>query len=313
MTALVLRGFGGLSGPLPFMRWRFAGFGLTLALTLLTFAALAVTGLNLGLDFTGGVLVEATASHPFDAGALRAALAAAGQPEAVVQLADGGTTALIRVGVESEAAGPAALSAIRDAFGVSVEIRNAEVVGPKVSNELFWSGGLACLAAVAMIAIYVWFRFEAKFGLAAFLTTFHDVIMIVGLFAVTGLTFDLNIIAAMLAIAGYSINDTVVVFDRIRENLARDRTASVESVIDRSVTETLRRTMMTSGTTLAVSVTLMLFGGPVLFGFAAAVTFGILVGTYSSIFVAAPLVVHLPGALPGRREPKALALEAARP
>ncbi len=214
-----------------------------------------------------------------------------------MQLGDGGLAAFVRSG---GANGAETLDRIRAAIGSSAEIRSEEAVGPKVSAELLRQGGLASLAAVAAIAVYVWLRFEAKFGVAAFVTTLHDVIMLVGLYAVTGLSFDMTSIAALLAIAGYSINDTVVVFDRIREALRRDKAAPVGEIIDRAVTETLRRTLMTSGTTLAASVSLMALGGPVLFGFAAAVSFGILIGTYSSIFVAAPLLLHLPGALPGR-------------
>jgi preprotein translocase SecF subunit len=288
------------SAPFTFSRWRWVGFGVTLALTLATLAALVVDGLAFGLDFTGGVIVEARSAASFDAGALRAALAAAGVPDAVVQLGDGGGSAFVRApyldGVDS-------VERIREALGAGAEIRSAEAVGPKVSGELLRGGAIACLLAVAGIAIYVWLRFEAKFGVAAFLTTLHDVVMIIGLFAVTGMTFDLSTVAAMLAVAGYSINDTVVVFDRIRETLGREPDSPIESVIDRSITETLRRTLMTSVTTLVTTVALMVLGGPVLFGFAAAITFGVLIGTYSSIFVAAPLLIHLPGRLPGRGEP----------
>ncbi len=288
--------------PIPFSRLRHLGFAVTLSLLLATGVSLGLRGLNLGLDFTGGVLVQAQRAAPFDVSALRGALSANGIPEAVVQLSDEGRAALIRSGLRDAEEGAQAriVAGVRAALGEGATLRSVETVGPKVSGELLRDGILAALLSVAAIAVYVWLRFEAKFGIAAFVTTFHDVAMIVGLFAITGLEFDLTTIAAMLAIAGYSINDTVIVFDRIRETLAIDRAAPIGEVIDRAVTDTLRRTLMTSGTTLVTSVALLAIGGPVLFGFAAAMTFGILVGTYSSIFVAAPLLIHLPGKLPGR-------------
>ncbi|PJA60805.1 MAG: protein translocase subunit SecF [Rhodobacterales bacterium CG_4_9_14_3_um_filter_71_31] len=276
-----------------FVRLRRVGFAVSLALLLLTGAAVVSGGLALGLDFTGGVLVEAGRASGWAASDLRAALAAAGVADASVQIAGDGLTALVRAGGDA-----ATLEAIRGALtAADGVIRAAEAVGPRVSAELLRDGALASVSAVAAIAVYVWLRFEARFGLAAFLTTLHDVALMVGFFALSGLTFDLTSVAAMLAVAGYSINDTVIVFDRIRETLARDRAAPLPGVIDRAITETLRRTLMTSGTTLMASVTLMALGGPVLFGFAAAVTVGVALGTLSSIFVAAPLLLHLPGAL----------------
>lgn len=282
--------------PLPFSRWRFAGFAVAGLVLVATFAALALRGLPLGLDFSGGVLVEARAPAPWDAAALRAELAAAGLPEAAVQLAEGGRAALVR----SQQTGAEALRAVRAALGPGAEILREDLVGPRVSAEVLRDGALAAFGAVAAIAVYVWLRFEAKFGAAAFLTTLHDVVAMAGFFAVTGLSFDLTSIAALLAVAGYSINDTVVTFDRVRETLGRLPSATDAQVIDRAVTDTLRRNLTTSGTTLAATGALMIFGGPVLFGMAAAVTFGVALGTLSSIFVAAPLLLHLPGRMPGR-------------
>ena len=283
---------------LPFSRWRFSGIAVIISALLVTAGTLAFFGLNLGLDFTGGVLVEARSPTGFDVGAIRAGLGAAGLETASIQLSDGGTSALVRVPSD----GGGALDAVRSALGAGAELRSQEAVGPKVSGELLRRGLTASLATVVAIAVYVWLRFETRFGLAAFLTTLHDVALMVGFYAVTRLPFDLTSIAAILLIAGYSINDTVVVFDRLREWLRKSREMPLEEVIDRSITETLRRTMMTSGTTMVTSLSLMIFGGPALFGFAAAVTFGIAVGTVSSIFVAAPLLLHLPGPLPGRAE-----------
>ncbi|MWD27719.1 protein translocase subunit SecF [Aquicoccus sp. SCR17] len=281
---------------IPFTRWRRAGFATSVALLLLTCLSLALHGLNLGIDFTGGTVVEARLAAPEPLEQLRQRLAGAGFAESVVQTLDDGATVLIRL-KSSDVGAPAKL---QEALGAGTEIRSQAVIGPKVSSGLLRSGVEASLLAVGVIAVYVWLRFEARFGLSALLTTLHDVVMMVGFFSVTGLSFDLTAIAALLLIAGYSINDTVVVFDRLRETLGRQRDMALTEAIDRSVTSTLRRTLMTSGSTLATSVSLMIFGGPVLFPFATAVTFGICAGTLSSIFVAAPMLLHLPGRLPGR-------------
>ena len=292
----------GRAAPLPFTRWRRLGFVVSLALLVATFAALGFRGLDLGIDFTGGVSVEASLGREADAAALetlRGRLAAEGLPGAEAQGLDGGSV-LIRL--PPGEGGSAAADAVSRALGAGAEIRSVDVVGPKVSGELFRSGAIASFLAVLGIAIYIWLRFEARYAFAAFVTTAHDVAMVVGLFAITRLPFDLTSIAALLAVAGYSINDTVVVFDRIRETLGRPGSAPLPIVIDQAVTETLRRTLMTSGTTLAATVSLMIFGGPALFGFAAATTFGIALGTLSSICIAAPLLLHLPGALTRRAE-----------
>ncbi|XDA99246.1 protein translocase subunit SecF [Sulfitobacter sp. LCG007] len=287
-------------GSLPFTRFRLIGFAFTLALLLATGASLALRGLDLGLDMTGGTLLEVRSDSVIDAGTLRARLLAQGVEGAGVQLADDGHSALLRIPPEAGRAADTATDPVERVLTPDMKIVSEAHVGSKVSAEVFRDGLTASLAAVAAIGIYIWLRFDAKFGVAAFLTTLHDVILILGLFSVTGMSFDLTSIAAMLAIAGYSINDTVIVFDRVREVLGKCRHLSVEAAIDRAITGTLSRTLMTSGTTLAATVSLMIFGGPVLFGFAAAVTFGIVIGTYSSIFVAAPLLIHIPGQLPGR-------------
>ncbi|MBW7837938.1 MAG: protein translocase subunit SecF, partial [Sphingomonadales bacterium] len=174
-----------------------------------------------------------------------------------------------------------------------VSYRRVEFVGPKVSGELVQVGVEAVLISLAAILVYIWFRFEWQFGLAAVITTFHDVMMTIGVFSLTGMQFDLTIIAALLAIVGYSLNDTVVVFDRIRENLRKYRKMDLRELIDLTINETLSRTTMTSFTTLLAVLALFIFGGEVIHGFAAAMIWGILLGTYSSIFVAAPLLPWL--------------------
>jgi preprotein translocase subunit SecF len=289
--------------PFAFMKIRALGFIVTFVLLAATIGALMTRGLNFGLDFTGGVLVEAAHSgQPFDAETVRKQIAAAGIEDAAITLTDNGRTAVVRLPPLNEGQELDQLAnGVKSALGEGIVILKTDAVGPKVSGELLTYGVGAAVLAVIGIAIYVWFRFESRFGWAALLTTFHDVLVIVGLFAITGMTFDLTSIAAILTIAGYSINDTVVVFDRIREMLKKYKKLSFTQIIDESITATLSRTIMTSFTTLITSLVMMFLGGPVLFGFAAAISFGIIVGTYSSIFVAAPLLIYLPGKLPGQR------------
>jgi preprotein translocase subunit SecF len=192
------------------------------------------------------------------------------------------------------------------ALGPGVTVRDAKAMGGKVSDELRFAGVLACVMAMLAIALYIWFRFESKFAWSALITTFHDVYAVVGLFSISQwtpwpLTFDLTIVAAVLTVAGYSINDTVVVFDRIREMLKKYKKVPLPQIVDISITATLSRTLITSIATLLASFAMMALGGPVLFGFAMAIVFGIFIGTLSSIFVAAPLLIHLPGRVPGSR------------
>jgi preprotein translocase SecF subunit len=283
-----------------FMRWRGWGFAVTFAIFLATTASLSLQGLNLGLDFTGGVVIEASRAAPFDAAALRVAMESTGLPEVAVQLADGGTTAFISTNAVTDlASADPIVRAITAALPEGAALERTEAISAKVSGELLRGGLLAAGLAVVLIALYVWFRFESKFGFGALITTFHDVYVILGLFSITRLTFDLTTIAAILAIAGYSINDTVIVYDRIREMLKKHRRTPLPQIIDLAVNATLSRTIVTSGTTLLTSLAILLLGGPVLFGFAAAISFGIFVGTFSSIFVAAPMLIHLPGKTPG--------------
>lgn len=288
--------------PLPFMKLRYPGFAITVVILIVSIFSLATRGLNMGLDFTGGVLIEAAQVEPFDASVVRQQIADVGFTDSAVNLADNNHTAIIRLPVLDTGEDVETVTRqITAALGPTVEIRKTDAVGPKVSGELLRDGMIASLLAVVAIALYIWFRFESKFGWAAFLTTLHDVIAVLGFFSITQLTFDLTIVAGVLTVAGYSINDTVVVFDRIREMLKKFKKLSVMRIIDISITSTLTRTLITSVSTLLATITMILLGGAVLQGFAIAITFGILIGTYSSIFVAAPLLVHLPGRLPGTR------------
>jgi preprotein translocase SecF subunit len=292
---------------LPFMKYRFVGFLVTSAIFIATTISLVTQGLNMGLDFTGGVQVEAAQATPFDVEKVRADIANAGfGNDSNITTADEGTTVLIRVPLEEGADIEATTRKVTSVLDKGVVIRGTSSVSGKVSDELFMSGVIASIMAVVGIALYVWFRFESKFGWGAFITTFHDVYAVVGLFSMSQwtpwpLTFDLTIVAGVLTVAGYSINDTVVVFDRIREMLKKYKKLALPKIIDISITATLSRTLITSLATMIAAATMLFLGGPVLFGFAASIVFGIVIGTYSSIFVAAPLLMYLPGRIPGAR------------
>lgn len=288
--------------PFPFMKIRWIGFIVTGIIFAATTFSLATQGLNLGLDFTGGVQIEATQAAPFDVAFVRDEIAKAGFHESVVTTSNAGKTVIIRLPVETGAEEvPAITQKVTQVLGSGVSVQVPAVVGPKVSGELFMSGVLASILAVVAIGAYVWFRFEVKFGTGAFITTFHDVYAVVGLFSITQLTFDLTIVAGVLTVAGYSINDTVVVYDRIREMLKKYKKLPITEVIDISITSTLSRTLITSLATMIAAASMAFLGGPVLFGFAVSIVFGIVIGTYSSIFVAAPMLIHLPGRLPGAK------------
>jgi preprotein translocase subunit SecF len=292
--------------PFPFMKMRFVGFLVTGVIFAVTTISLATQGLNMGLDFTGGVQVEAAQATPFKVDQVRAEVAKAGFNESNITSADDGTTVLIRVPLEEGADVEATTRKVTEALGQGVTIRKTDTVSGKVSGELFQSGVIAALMAVVGIGLYVWFRFESKFGWGAFITTFHDVYAVVGLFSISQwtpwpLTFDLTIVAGVLTVAGYSINDTVVVFDRIREMLKKYKKLPLNRIIDISITSTLSRTLITSLATMIAAGTMLFLGGPVLFGFAVSIVFGIIIGTYSSIFVAAPLLLYLPGRIPGSK------------
>ena len=287
--------------PLPFMKIRWIGFLVTIAMIVVTTVSLATQGLNMGLDFTGGVQIEATRTKPFDVETVRTEVRNAGFEESNVTTSEGGGTIIIRVPLEAGSSVEQIGKKLEAALGAGAVVRKTDNVSGKVSDELFVKGVLACLLAVVGIGAYVWLRFEVKFGTGAFLTTFHDVYAVVGLWSVTQMTFDLTIVAGVLTVAGYSINDTVVVYDRIREMLKKYKKLTVSQVIDISITATLSRTLMTSVTVMLSALAMIFLGGAVLAGFGIAIVFGVVIGTYSSIFVAAPLLIHLPGRIPGAK------------
>ena len=279
-----------------FVAKRWWAFSVTIILMLITVGALAIKGLNLGIDFKGGILIEAKAPQAIDTAALHTELNQLNLGEVMLQQFGSPDDILIRIQRQEgdEAAQMHAIQSVRDKLGTTYEYRRVEVVGPTVGKELFHAGILATVLAMLAISLYVGLRFEWQFGVAALIATFHDVLTTVGLYAVLQLDFNLTAVAALLTLAGYSINDTVVVFDRIRETLRRQKSNDLRSVINDSVNQMLSRTVMTSGTTLLALLPLVLVGGTTLINFSAALTWGIFVGTYSSIYVAAALLLYMP-------------------
>lgn len=259
--------------------------------------SMVVRGLRLGLDFTGGTLIEAGYSAAADLGTVRKALAEGGFPDAVVQNFGSARDVLVRLapreGEDSVEISTRVLAVLQKATTDEVTMRRVEYVGSQVGGELIEKGGLAMLFALMGILIYVALRFEWRFALGALLATIHDALFTVGFFSLFQVEFDLTVLAAVLAVIGYSLNDTIVVFDRIRENFRRMRTESVAEVMNASINQTLSRTIMTAFTTMLVVVALYFFGGQVVHGFSLALILGILIGTVSSIYVASPLAMWL--------------------
>ena len=258
--------------------------------------SLAVRGLEFGIDFTGGTVVEVGYPQAVDLEPVRATLYRAGFEGAVVQHFGTAHDVLIRIAprddIDKAELSNRALDALR-ARDSTVELRRVEFVGPQVGEELTEQGGLAMLIALGAIFLYVMFRFEWKFSAGAVVALFHDVLITLGVFSVLGLDFNLTVLAAILAVIGYSLNDTIVVFDRIRENFRRMRRGTSEAVINRSLNQTLSRTLMTSLTTLLVLIALFILGGELIHGFATALIIGVVIGTYSSIYVASTFTLWL--------------------
>jgi preprotein translocase subunit SecF len=270
-----------------FMSQRKLAIWFSGSLLLVSIFSFATKQLNWGLDFTGGTLVEVHYSATADLNAIRSTLEAQGYAGSSVVSFGSDQDVMIRLPQGySDEEGVALLSVLQQTFVGDVELRRMEFVGPQVGDELREQGGLAMLLAIGLVTLYVAFRFQLKFALGAVAALLHDVIITLGFFSLTGMEFNLTVLAAILAVVGYSINDTIVVFDRIRENFRKLRRAEPVEVVDISISETLARTLVTSGTTLMVVVALALFGGDMIFGFAIALIVGVLIGTYSSIYVA---------------------------
>jgi len=285
---------------IPFVRYRYWAYAFSGLLVLLTLILLPTKGLNLGIDFRGGILIEVgmpTAAP--DLAAMRSALGDLGLGEVALQ--EFGSPSDILIRVEHQAGGEQGQitavnevkAALAEHFGPDVSYRRVEFVGPKVSEDLLWAGTQATVYALIAILVYVWFRFEWQFAVGAVVALIHDAVTTLGIISLFGLEFNLATIAAILTIIGYSINDTVVIYDRVRENLRRYKAMPLPELIDRSINETLARTVMTSLTTLLALLALLLAGGPTIRGFTIAMIWGIVIGTYSTIYVASPIVLHL--------------------
>ena len=279
-----------------FMGRRMIAGAVSASLLVVSVVALAVFGLNRGLDFTGGALVEVGFDAPVEPQDVRQQLESAGFARAVVQNFGSETEVLIRVppqpSVDQSTVGDEILALLGDAYG-GVALRRSEVVGPAVGEELTEKGGIAMLVALAVVMLYIMFRFTGKFAVGAVTALAHDVIIALGAFAIFRWTFNLAELAAILAVIGYSLNDTIVVSDRIRENFRLVRRGKPVDIINRSLNETLERTLVTSLTTLLVLVALLVAAGEQIRGFATALTIGVVVGTYSSIYVAASMLLAL--------------------
>jgi len=281
-----------------FMKWRNIALILSLIASIASLVLVGVRGLNLGIDFVGGQVVRATFAQPVDIEDLRGKVASLDVGEASIQEFGDNRTYQIRL-PKPEGPDAAANQVVTEVRAMvqkeypGVQITAGESVSGKVSAELAWDGALAIAFAMMGIAIYIWFRFEWQFGVGALLTLFHDVAMVLGFFAVTQLQVDLNIVAAFLALVGYSLNDTVVIYDRIRENLRKYRKMEIVSLINFSLNETLSRTIVTSLAIMIALAVLLALGPDVLFGLTIAILLGTFIGTYSSIYIAAPALVWM--------------------
>ena len=284
-----------------FVKWRYAAFAVDGLLLLVAIVSIWTNGFNLGIDFRGGVLLEAKAAHSIEISDVRARVGSRGLNDVQVQYVAGGacdtparSCILIRARPGAGQTEDAAAAAIKHKLGSEYTFRNTQVIGPKVSGELFRDGILATVLAVVMISIYVAVRFEWQYGVGALIATGHDVFVTAGLYAFTQLDFSINSVAALLLLAGYSINDTVVVFDRLRENRRKFKRMPLAELINLSTNQIATRTTLVSVATALTIIPLLFFGGPALFDFSAAILFGILVGTFSSTYVAAMLLLYLP-------------------
>jgi preprotein translocase subunit SecF len=281
-----------------FMRWRNIALVLSIVVTAASLALVGIKGLNLGVDFLGGQMIRVTFSKKVNVEELRNNVGSLNLGDASIQETGGPQSYQIRLPKPEggEAAANRAASQVRAMLEQrypGTRVDSVETVSGKVSEELAWDGSLAIALAMLGIAIYIWFRFEWQFGVGALVTLFHDVSMTLGFFSLTQLQVDLNVVAAILTIVGYSLNDTVVIYDRIRENLRKFRKMQIVPLLNLSLNETLSRTMVTSLSILLALGMLLLLGPEVIFGLTIAIFIGIFVGTYSSIYISSPVLVWL--------------------
>ncbi len=280
-----------------FMRWSKGAFLLSLVMVGAAIFTLSTKWLNWGLDFTGGTLIEVGFEQPANLDLVRESLDAKGFGDATVQNFGSSRDVLVRLrprdDMKGEQLGNQILNALKEGTGESIEMRRIEFVGPNVGDELTEAGGLAIIVSLLCILLYVSVRFEWRLAAGAVMALAHDVIITLGIFSLLEIEVDLTIVAALLTVVGYSLNDTIVVFDRIRENFRKMRKGESSEVMNNSITQTLSRTLITSGTTLFVVISLFTQGGAMIHGFATALLLGITVGTYSSIYVASALALKL--------------------
>ena len=280
-----------------FMGKRKLALMFSVALIVISLAAIAMRGLNLGIDFTGGTLLEVGYQQPADLESIRKTLGDTGYDNAIAQYFGSSNEVLIRLapreGEDKANIGDKIMSQLKQISNGEAEQRRIEFVGPQIGEELRDDGGLAMIYALAGILIYVALRFEFRFSLGAIIALVHDVIIVIGFFAVTQIEFDLTVLAAVLAVIGYSLNDTIVVYDRIRENFRMIRKGSAEEIVNTSINNTLTRTLMTSFTTAIVLLALFFVGGEVIHSFSIALLVGVVIGTYSSIYVASSAILMM--------------------
>lgn len=307
----------------PFLSWRFIAIGLSVIGVAASLMLFFTQGLNLGIDFRGGSLIEVKArTGEIDVGWLRSQVRSLKLGDVQIQqikdfssqsACSDDSCAMVRIELQpgGDKAQQAALNRVKEKLGEKVIYRSTEVVGPTVQGELIESGILAVISAIGAVLIYIWFRFEWQFAVGAVAALVHDVLMTIGIFSLLQIEFGLPVVAAILTIVGYSLNDTVVVYDRIRENLRKYKKMALIDLLDRSLNETLSRTILTSVTTLLALVSLYVFGGEVIRGFTFAMIWGVIVGTYSSVFIASPILLALDvsrdwsGNVPSKKEAKA--------
>ena len=280
-----------------FIRLHIASFIISASLVIASLGLFFTQGLNFGIDFKGGTLIEIGTNGPADIADLRDIIGSLDLGEVQIQEFGSPEDVLIRVGEKADATDNAenlsAVDQIRNALPQDVTFRRVEVVGPQISGELVRAGFLAVTVAIGLMLFYIWLRFEWQFSVGAVLALIHDIILTIGVFCLIQLEFNLSIIAAILTIVGYSMNDTVVVYDRVRENLRRFKKMPLSELANLSINSTLSRTVMTSVTTLLALFSLYILGGEVIRGFTLAMIWGVFVGTYSSIFIAAPVLIYL--------------------
>ena len=278
-----------------FMRFRRIAITASIILGLASVGLFLTKGLNFGIDFRGGILIEIRTEGPANLATLRSGLSGLGLGEVELQEFGEETDVLIRVERQpgGEKGQQEAIEKVKGALGDNITYRRIEFVGPKVGGELIEAGITAVVLALLVMLIYIWFRFEWQFGVGAVVALFHDVLLTIGIFSLLGLEFNLSTVAAILTIAGYSINDTVVVYDRVRENLRKYKKMEMLALCNLSLNDTLSRTLLTSITTLIALLTLFFFGGAVIKDFSFAMIWGVIVGTYSSIFIAVSMLLFM--------------------